>query len=449
MSEIVIVGASLAGFVSGLVLSARGHQVTFVDTAERPGGLLGSIANETGESFDFGAHFLRETGDAELDAEVFPSEIRDRLFAFDYLHAGCHFRGQLRAESAFVDARVLPITEYQRGMLELLECWPAADARYAHLDAQLQSTFGSGFTESIFRPALQKLFGCDLRQLAPGAHELFGLSRLVALSPEATRGLKAIPSLDNRLAFHSNKEGISSRKSLYPRRGGVGQWIEFLQRRLQERGARFALGQPIDRIEIEDRRATALLLRSGQRIATTHVLWALPPALYLRAAIAEPGSPPKMRKVTLVHLSYAQAFATDLFYFTSYDDQSPLFRCTLYANVQRPASAERHRATVELLSDAGETLADPVGLCHAELARIGVLSDPRPPEWSQVVEIPFGFPVLTPEYTQVGAAQIEKARGCADNVEFIGRSAGSSFFMHDVMLHAQRTAAELASRLKD
>jgi protoporphyrinogen oxidase len=446
--SIVIVGASLTGFVAGLALSARGHEVTFVDPAARPGGLLGSTTNAAGQSFDFGAHFLRETGDAELDAEVFPDELRERMFVYDYLHAGCHFCGRLQPASAFVDTRALPAAEYQRGVVDLFECWPSESTRYDHLQAQLSATFGLGFTRSVFRPALKKLFGCEMEQLAPDAHELFGLSRLVALSPEATRALKALPSLDKRLAFHSNAEGISSRKSLYPRRGGVGQWIEFLQRRLEARGARFALGQPIERVELDARRATGVVLRGGQRIAATHVLWALPAGLYLRAAAIESGSAPKMRKVTLVHLSYAQPFATDLFYFSSYDPTTPLFRCTLYSNVQRPTPGERHRMTVELLTDGSETLADPVNLCHAELVRIGALSDARAPEWSEVVEIPLGFPVLTPEYAQASAGQLEKARASADNVEFIGRTAGAGFFMHEVMLHAHRTAAQLADRLK-
>ena len=67
MKTAVVVGGGIAGILSAILLKKRFEEVYLIEKGKTLGGLLKSYRNQDGIEFDYGTHFLRETGIPQLD----------------------------------------------------------------------------------------------------------------------------------------------------------------------------------------------------------------------------------------------------------------------------------------------------------------------------------------------------------------------------------------------
>lgn len=444
----VVAGGGMSGLLAALLLGKKGYETALVEKEESCGGLLRSWKNTGGVWFDYGTHFLRDTGIPELDALLFEGIVKEKDWhVLPFLKAGNYFQGNLNEQNQFPDVTRLPKDVYEKGMAELLSLKEETpDA--SNLEEQLVGMFGKTFTARVFAPALRKLFGAELKDLASGVHTLFGLSRIAAFTPEKVQELKAsFPAYDANLAFHSFTEGLSGKKSYYPKKGGIGRYAELFGEKLKTAGVRVLTSESVEHIEHHQREIQNVVLESGASLDCDILVWTVPAPLFAKAAqISFPFAtdPPRLRATTLHHLVLDSPFQTDLFYLTCFDPRFSAFRVTLYPNIgEEPRRTPPYNCTVEVLSDTREDSEMEQENLREELADMGVLSPGSRLLSAESQSVGLGFPVLANAFVKQSQRQQAFLSREFKNAVFLGKINTSSFFLEDVLKETYLTLQKL------
>jgi len=437
MGNIVIVGGGIAGLVAALTLKGR-HNITLVEKAAECGGLMRSFVNGAGIAYDYGTHVLSDTGNDVVDALLF-DRIRDGSWRrFHALNTGSYFAGALYDQSPHVNLRSLPKDLYEHAIKELLA--PPSPSTEVPLNfvEQMRREFGSTVTDSVQRPAMRKIFECELEELLPD--NPFFLRRFVAFDAEKSRGLKKNPLLDAKLAFASYEDGAPAVQSYYPKRGGVGQWVQNICAELGRSGVNFSTSQGIARIGHDSGVVNSVTLENGMHLPCDILLWSAPPFLLLKAmGFDTPTAPLKTRPMSFFHFCFDRPFQCKNYYVTNYDEAFTTFRVTLYPNLQQCSYDGVHHCTVEVIGNGiTAALQDKIA---AELATMGVTTPDAKVITCDFDCIPFGFPTLTREFLDAAQQQVEMVRQGTRRVELLGRAKHDAFSMQSVALEAHRRAS--------
>ena len=442
----IVVGGGIGGIISALVLRRNFDKVLLVERAPRLGGLLQTSRLQDGLAFDFGTHFAATTGIDDLDGLLFDFVDPAGWYEFDYLKAGNYFGGALNEQGAFIDVRRLPRERYLQGLEQLLLAMPGSDEP-ANLQQQLVDNYGAGFAEQVFAPVLHKLFGVGPEALAPNAHVLFGMKRLMLLSADASRELKRSALYDERIAFHSPTEGVNSARVFYPRSGGIGRWIDGLTDKLKAAGVEILTGRFVQGIDHANGRVSGVTLDDGRHSDCDRLVWTVPSFLLAKAAgIEAPMSPPQLRHTSLFHFIFDRPFSTDLHYLYVYDPEHSVFRVTLYPNVageQHDGSSGFH-CTAEILSDGSEPMDVLAEHARRDLVDMGLVAAEAVCRYVEHEALPAGFPVLSSAFVAASREQAGFLSGQFDNVHLLGKSSGAAFFMNDVLREAYDTLSGVA-----
>ena len=223
------------------------------------------------------------------------------------------------------------------------------DESFNNLNHQLINSFGSGYTENLFDPILKKFYGLESNQLQNNAHYLFGLQRIITKDSVTIKTLKAQNQVyDSLLAYHEYTEGISSRKAMYPVKGGVGNWIKYLIEKLNSNGVKVYLNTNIRKIEYSHNSIEAIQL-NGHKIDVANLYWTAPSVFLLPYFKLQ--KKPSIPRLTshLLHYVVDEEYLTKLYYFQCFNPNFKTFRVTLYDNFSIPCHKKHRRITVELL----------------------------------------------------------------------------------------------------
>lgn len=442
MSTTVVVGGGIAGIVCALLSAGRSKRVVLIEKEPELGGLFRSETREVGGSslsFDMGSHFLRETGIPELDRLIFGQSEPEQWLSLGNLRGGGFYGNALNSSSPFVDAREMTKPQdYSRGLVELIEHCVPRNKEFPDLEGQLTASFGPTLTDSLFRPILEKKFlGCRLSELAPDSHALFGLSKIIALTPDATRKLKNLPGLDATLAFHSSSEGASPLRNFYPRSGGIEAWIKYLQAKLKNAGVEIMTRTAVERLEFKAGTVTRLSLSGRQNIDVTRLIWTIPvPGFLLAAGIPLPEklSPPRRLYTSIYHFVFDRKFQTDVHYVQCHSPDLKSFRLTLYPNVQPVDSARSYwHLTTEMITPDEPDLELLGKTAEAELRTMGILGAQSRKLHQHSELLKDGFPCPTIAFYAQADKLLDFAKGRFENVDFLGRAAGRSFVTNQVL----------------
>lgn len=445
MSSLLIVGGGIAGIVAALAGRARGDEVTLMEKAPAIGGLLRSYQPPgTSESFDCGTHIPAETGDPELDRLLFGWMTPQDWEVLPSLRGGTFWNAQLSSASPCLDLRTLPPAVYAQVVAELLKSSEYPESEDATAANQLAHRYGKSFVRHVFDPIFKKFYGTEGHALAKDAHLLFGLARFICLDPDRTRQLKRDPHLDQKIAYHSHAESASTvgrARSFYPSSGGVGGWVAGLEATLRKSGVEILTNSMLSVLDPE---AGLGLLTNGRRLRFDRVAWGLPGAALLRCCehrATDAFAPVSTAAITLHHFIMDRPVATPAHYVTCYDSNFRTFRATCYSNLQ-PKTTGQHRVTAEVLSPPGSSSPTTAEEIFAELKTMMILDEKAVLRSAYTQHIPNGFPIRTVEsqHDSVVAAEIIAAEFA--NVLLVGRAAGRSFFMRDVLLEAWRAVMD-------
>ncbi len=444
MSHAVIVGGGIAGLLSARILVKSFDRVVLIERSGRVGGLLGSIQDDSGAFFDHGTHILQDTGDRDLDAILFGGLDSNEWRRFDRIHTGCFFRGRMYRESGFVNCGELPEPILRQGRIELLATIPFSPGDCANLEEFLIRKFGATFAKHVLFPVVRKQFGVHPCEL--DADNPFVPRRVVCFAPQESRELKQNPFFDQKVAFASFREGPADADHYYPRRGGIGLWVEEFARSLSDLGVEILVSSSIEALETSDQRVTGIALCGGRKLDCDLLLWSVPSRFLLDSAGVEYPSPPfHPRPIGLFHYVFDRPFRDSNHFVTCHDPKLRTYRVTLYPQLRCVRQQPPYNCTVEVIGSVGEPFQELEPRVREELCEMGIVSgEARVVSAAQQV-VPVGFPTLTPDYVTSLEQQEELVRTHLRNAILVGRAKRLPFFMKDVLRETYEVLSEEAS----
>ena len=265
-------------------------------------------------------------------------------------------------------------------------------------------------------------------ELDVDSHELFISKRLIVLNQHVTNELKKIPLFDEKIAYHTH---MDNKNQYYPKRDGIGLWVKMLKQKLCEAGVKVLTNEYVQNIEhIQGTINNVLLGKSNKQVSVDHIVWTIPPFLFLKAAqISVDSYVPEVRKVRLFHFIFDRPFTSQLAYIYCYDHTFNSFRITLYPNLS--GDSHSHRCTVEVLYS---------GDCHVtenviveELERMNIVSQGEKVLNVYIQDLHAGFPVRTKKSNELMESHTSLIEDRFKNVTMVGRARGRVFFMNDIL----------------
>lgn len=431
-SSVVVVGGGVAGLLAAMLRARAGDHVTLVEAAEACGGLLRTTWLD-GLPFDQGSHVYSSTGVDEVD-ELLLGVLPDREWIdLTPLRAAAYTAGRLSEQSQFAALDHLPQQQRAAIVLELLQRAAAPAPAATTLAGHLDTRFGPTLANCLHRPLMRRQTGLDAEELAPEALALFGLQRVIVGDSALMLLLKTNPALDEVLAFATDREGTSSSRSHYPRRGGIGAWTDALVTRLADMGVTVRTGCRVEAARVSGGRVRAVRVGTEPPMEIDELVWTLPTAWLWQLLPLPPmaAPPPRRRAMSLVHLAFDRPLSTSAQHVYGRDPALRTFRVTNYDGYGAADDA-LHRCTVEVMHDGEEEAGDLTASVLEDLAVMG-LTDGRPPVHRYHRGVAAGFPVPTVCLAQTAAELRTTVAAAVANVHLLGRGAGRAFFQRDVL----------------
>ena len=422
----VVVGAGMAGITACYFESRKGRDVILLDSDRRAGGLLNSDFN-FGHYFDYGTHIYADTGISELDDFLHADLTHENCTFHKIIPNGNYFKGTMNSKNGYVDASVLPRSDYNQGCFELLSMPEEFHAE--NLEDHLIGTFGDTFYQSIFKDVVQKYSGVSAKTLAINAVNPFEVTRILAFDDLTTKRLAKIDLYNGKLGFHT--KGEATHKNYYPKQGGVGYQIIKLMHRLDQMRVDFRPSAIITKIREKKGKVCEIVTKSGS-IQTDKLIWTLPNSLLIRlAGIKEVQMTlPIFRNTGLFDFVFDNPLNSNSLYINVYDTELLSGRVTLYQNMTQ---SDIFSCTVEVLADYGVDLKSQIYLILEELVRMELIDTARSCKFQQFRPVGAGFPVLTIDSVEKFNRLSKYCNDYFKNVVFLGRTP-STFFLSDVLV---------------
>lgn len=424
--KVVVIGGGIAGIFSALLYSSKGYKVALIEKEATTGGLLRSQELfEKDLMFDYGTHLLSSTNNKEIDSLLFDDLAVNE---FEYLKVGSFYKGLYEENGFLSDENIREKNKY----FEQLKKSERKEF-YQNLKEQLIALFGIGYSENVLFPIIEKFFFTNPELLVEDSHALFGLSRIIASNSEETKTLKAAKKFDDVLAFHSYKEGFSTRKSMYPKKGGVGSWIHSMKNKMLALGVEIITNANIEKIEHQNGNIKSITV-NNKEYKSDKLIWTIPPFFLLqKVGIQLKSKPPKRLTSCIFHYLVDKKYLTDLFYFQCFDPSFKTFRVTLYDNYSE-GICNKYRISVEVLLDEIPEKTDKLQEeIFEELIKMNVLPSNTKVLNKSYNMYPNGFPVLTNDFIKASEEQLNAIKSNFTNVEIFGKSNGKTWFMNDII----------------
>ena len=451
MTTAVVVGGGISGLVAAKLLKKKFDHVIMAEAAPECGGLLRSVQDEAGHSYDQGTHIPDLTGIDEIDELVFGNaENQQKNWAhLQELRSGNYFNGRWNLETQSVS-----ITDLDKAVRERIEqdiIDNTSTTPSANLHNYLSNRFDDFTVNKIFLPIFKKLYGDSilLEQMAAdvggGKFFLFGLERLVAFDQEIAAELKKDRIFDSKLSFHTHQEfreymarvAPSSPGYLYPKgNNGIGVKISQILNALQQDGVEIHTSTSVAKINAEGDQIKSVVLSTHEdEINCDYLFWTVPPILALKAA----GQEIVQRKVStrcsnIFHYCLDQPLLNDQSQFLwSWDKDNPIFRITLYDNFRTQAPAGEHLITTECLSNADDANEITSNIVFEHLKKMNIVA-----EHSNIISrteqrLKTAFPVPDLEFKAASEETYKTLEALYSNIGISGRFSGRVWLQSDVL----------------
>lgn len=449
MKSCVVVGGGLCGLFSAIVLADKFHKVTLVESASECGGLLKSVTDEHGVVYDQGTHIPNTTLNEEIDYILFGDEAtrEEQWNKLGRLKTGNYINGHWDLTTQIADARTLPLEQYQKGIAELLSLVSPSDA--SDILTYLRETLGPTFTDNIAVPIFKKLYGSDVdvsQLMTNSSVNYFGLSRVVALSPEITVKLKELPVFDRKLAYHTvedferrvAQDNITETVLYYPKKGrGVQFWIDHLVKQAKAKGVEFIFNDTVTEIIHDQGEISSVsLANSKQSLACDFLYWSAPPFFALKAAkLPFTLGSASFRTANIYHFTFDRPLLNqDSHYLWNWDSQFKSFRVTLFPNLRLDDNDSGvYNLSIESLTSAEEAEEINRETMLDELNKMGLISREAKvlSEHKQVIHNT--FPVPTFNFTETSQKYCQELANGLSNFIISGRFSGKQWFHADII----------------
>ncbi len=430
-AKITLVGGGIVGLTTSLVLAKQGFDVHLIEAAPKLGGLYSTAYQYQDYYFDYGSHLPLSTGIPPLDrlmfAEIEASE--DWLSFSDTLREYSVFNHALNQNTQCIDARKLAPEDYVQIVAELMNV-PRYDAATVapatNLYDLITRDYGEKLREQVFRPVMRKLTGLELEALSPIAHALHGVQRVVMFDEVQTKELKQIPWYDDRIADTNPRHRVSHTWKYYPKQGGCGAFIAYLEEKCKAAGVTFSLETQVTGLTTAGKKVTHLTLSNGQTIPNELLVWTAPPVFLLRALGVDTThiAVPKFRPSVLFHYVFDKPALTNGHYVYFYDEAHKSYRTTLYENMV-DANTHNHATVEAFVTDRNADLDALAAEIWQEQMTAGLLPPDTQCLHQHVQQLPSGWPDLTNAFFESQEQLRQLVSEETQNCLLLGRASGA------------------------
>jgi phytoene desaturase len=290
--RVVVVGAGLGGLSAALRLAGAGREVTVLEREAVPGGRAGRLEID-GYGFDTGPTVLTMP---DLIADAFDA-VGERLEDWldlepvDPLYRAFYPDGSVLDVRADTDAMAAEIESV---------CGPAEAAGYRKF-----VDFVSALYRAEMRSFIDRNLDSPFGLIGPDLARIVALRGFGKLAPAVRRYLKD-PRTQRVFSFQAMYAGLSPQQALavyaviaymdsvagvYFPRGGMHAVPKALAGAAEKHGVRFRYGTEVDRVEVVNGRARAVVTTGGERIEADAVV--LNPDLPVAYTNLLPGPAPR------------------------------------------------------------------------------------------------------------------------------------------------------------
>ncbi|HSS40972.1 MAG TPA: NAD(P)/FAD-dependent oxidoreductase [Solirubrobacterales bacterium] len=441
-APVAVLGAGPAGLTAAYRLVRRGVPVVVFEAGEEVGGLARTVVRD-GYRFDLGGHrFFTKSAEVEaLWEDLLGPELLVRPRLSRIYWRGRFIEYPLRPADVF--AKVGPL-ELARSLASYARARLRRRAEAETYEEWVSARFGRRLFGLFFKTYTEKVWGVPTDELRAewAAQRIADLSVASALRAALPGGGETPKSLIEEFR--------------YPRLG-PGQMWEELARRVEGGGGEIRLGAPVEGLEHEDGRLTAVRA-GGERVAVSAAISSIP--LRTTAGVAEPAPPPEVTDAA-AGLRYRDFLTVAL----QIDGEPPFPDNWVYVHDPRARvgriqnfrawspwmtpDPRRSCLGLEYFCFEGDDLWDSsdeelVDLGRREVAELGLV-DPERVAGGHVVRVPKAYPVYDSEY----AGRVETIRRWLDgisNLQQIGRNGLHRYNNSD---HSMLTAMRAVENLCD
>jgi protoporphyrinogen oxidase len=428
MKNILVVGGGVVGMTAAYFSKKNGNEVILLDSDDRLGGLLKSDCNEMG-CFDYGTHVANKTGVQELDDFLFSDFNQDNSHQFNISRSGNFFAGQLSDISPFVNTNYLSKNIYEKGIKDLLV---SNNQIGNNLKETLVNRYGDTFYQVIFKDLIVKFFGCEAQELANDCLNFFDMNRLLAFDKETTRVKKQDKTMDEKIGFQSETKGV---EKIYPKAGGIGQWVKHLEKKIVEQGVNIQTKVKIIKIKSQDNKVFVTV--GDQVLEADELVWTLSPGLLNRfIPTGVVSSRPNFRKTAIYDFVFDRPLNTKSIYINIYDINYLSTRITFYQNLQKKESF--YACTVEVLHEDRFDFEQATSQIEKEVFKLGLVDMNAQCLFSQCRILKEGFPVLKKSNIKTLVKINSFYENEYKNITLLGRSSAKGFFMSELLVMAYK-----------
>jgi len=259
-----IIGGGIAGLTAAYRLAQRGHQVALYEARSTLGGQAGTFEAGGGRLEVFYHHLF--SGDSDVIGLIEEMGLADRM-TWRESKVGFYYGGQIYNFVTPMDLlRFRPISLIDRVRLGFVGMYLRRQKdwrRYEGVTAQewIRRWAGKRNYEVVWGPLLRGKFGSRAGDV--GMVWFWGKIFL---------------------RFASRGGGLAQKEKLGYMLGSFGLLTDALERHLRDAGVQVEAGRPVQRIVVEDGRATGLALSDGESIPCDAVIATVPNASFLEMA---------------------------------------------------------------------------------------------------------------------------------------------------------------------
>ena len=432
MKKTIVVGGGIVGITAAFFAKKKGDDVILIEASDRLGGLLKSDCSDNG-CFDYGTHIASMTGIDELDEFLFSDFSKSNAYLFNLGRSGSFFNGHLSELSPYPNVNSLSSSMLNKGRVEMLS---SSDSIGANLEETLINRYGEVFYLGFVKDIIVNIFGESPQLLANECLRFFDMDRLLAFDEVATERLKSIDVFDDKISFLGARKGC---KKLYPKSGGIGTCITFLEKKLFDIGVSIKKNTVLSNMKYKS--PNYYLESSDEEFEADELIWTLSSALlnkFIPTNVVS--SKPSFRKTGLYYFIFKKPLKTECYYINVHDVDLLANRITCYQNLEEIPSF--FAITVEVLEDFDFDFNLNIKLVLNQLYKSGIIENNNECLFSQCRELKEGFPTLTVEMTE----SLEKINAYYEknhsNVTLLGRSSAKGFFASELIVNAYREVYE-------
>ena len=247
-----------------------------------------------------------------------------------------------------------------------------------------------------------------------------------------------IEKYDSLISFHTFKERVSNAYSFYPKKSGIGLWINSLYEKFEEKGGKIIKDANMIGVGFKNNKIDNIDLKNNLKLKCDKVISTISPAfLFNISKIALPKNilKPAVVNTVLIHMAFDKKFLINLYYLNCFDHKMISFRVTLYSNFREILFRHSQKyLTVEcFLDDDNCKSQDIISIVKDELKKMYIIDNNSKCTFSKLIRLKNGFPIPNLDFQKSSLTLINEARSVFDNVSFLGRGAGESFYLQDVI----------------